>query len=174
MGICISGNYRFNVSCDFTTFWVGKNNAKFKQKNRQLYAIVFYMSVLASSLISVLATFIVKVLYGDAYISAADPLRIITWYTAFSYLGVASNVWLVCYNCQFYLKYLYIGAVVTNVVLNAWLIPIWGASGVALASLITQISTILVFPAMIKALRPNVKLMIEAICLKSVVPKNEG
>ena len=67
----------------------GKNNGKFEQKNRQLYAIVFYMSVLASSLISVLATFIVKVLYGDAYISAADPLRIITWYTAFSYLGVA-------------------------------------------------------------------------------------
>lgn len=150
----------------------GKNNGKFEQKNRQLYAIVFYMSVLASSLISVLATFIVKVLYGDAYISAADPLRIITWYTAFSYLGVARNAWMVCYNCQFYLKYLYIGAALTNVVLNVWLIPIWGASGAALASLITQISTILVFPAMIKALRPNVKLMIEAICLKSVVPKN--
>lgn len=150
----------------------GKNNGKFEQKNRQLYAIVFYMSVLASSLISVLATFIVKVLYGDAYISAADPLRIITWYTAFSYLGVARNAWMVCYNCQFYLKYLYIGAALTNVVLNVWLIPIWGASGAALASLITQISTILVFPAMIKALRPNVKLMIEAICLKYVVPKN--
>lgn len=150
----------------------GKNNGKFEQKNRQLYAIVFYMSVLASSLISVLATFIVKVLYGDAYISAADPLRIITWYTAFSYLGVARNAWIVCYNCQFYLKYLYIGAALTNVVLNVWLIPIWGASGAALASLITQISTILVFPAMIKALRPNVKLMIEAICLKYVVPKN--
>lgn len=150
----------------------GKNNGKFEQKNRQLYAIVFYMSVLASSLISVLATFIVKVLYGDAYISAADPLRIITWYTAFSYLGVARNAWMVCYNCQFYLKYLYIGAALTNVVLNIWLIPIWGASGAALASLITQISTILVFPAMIKALRPNVKLMIEAICLKYVVPKN--
>lgn len=150
----------------------GKNNGKFEQKNRQLYAIVFYMSVLTSSLISVLATFIVKVLYGDAYISAADPLRIITWYTAFSYLGVARNAWMVCYNCQFYLKYLYIGAALTNVVLNVWLIPIWGASGAALASLITQISTILVFPAMIKALRPNVKLMIEAICLKSVVPKN--
>lgn len=146
----------------------GKNNGKFEQKNRQLYAIVFYMSVLASSLISVLATFIVKVLYGDAYISAADPLRIITWYTAFSYLGVARNAWMVCYNCQFYLKYLYIGAALTNVVLNVWLIPIWGASGAALASLITQISTILVFPAMIKALRPNVKLMIEAICFKGV------
>lgn len=150
----------------------GKNKEKFEQKNKQLYAIVFYMSVLASSLISVLATFIVKFLYGDAYISAADPLRIITWYTAFSYLGVARNAWMVCYNCQFYLKYLYIGAALTNVVLNVWLIPIWGASGAALASLITQISTILVFPAMIKALRPNVKLMIEAICLKSVVPKN--
>ena len=115
---------------------------------------------------SLLASPIVRFLYGDAYAPAAAPLRIITWYTAFSYLGVARNAWVVSYSKQNYLKYLYIGAAITNVLLNAIMIPLWGASGAALASLLTQISTILLFPALIKDLRPNVKLMIDAIRLK--------
>ena len=73
---------------------------------------------------------------------------------------------MVCYNRQNYLKYLYIGATITNVIMNALMIPKGGATGAAMASLITQMSTILIFPACIKQLRPNVKLMIEAIQLK--------
>lgn len=144
------------------------NKELFERKNKQLYSIVFYISVSVSILFSVSATPVVRILYGKAYIAAAAPLRIITWYTAFSYLGVARNAWIVSYNKQNYLKYLYIGAAITNVVLNVIMIPLWGASGAAFASLLTQISTILVFPALIKDLRPNVKLMVDAILLKKV------
>ncbi len=145
-----------------------ENKGLFERKNKQLYAIVFYVSVSVSLGISLLAAPIIKILYGSAYASAAAPLRIITWYTAFSYLGVARNAWVVSYNKQNYLKYLYVGAAVTNVVLNMVMIPVWGASGAALASLLTQIGTILVFPALIKDLRPNVVLMLDAIRLKGV------
>lgn len=144
------------------------NKELFERKNKQLYSIVFYISVSVSILFSVLATPVVRILYGKAYIAAAAPLRIITWYTAFSYLGVARNAWIVSYNKQNYLKYLYIGAAITNVILNVIMIPLWGASGAAFASLLTQISTILVFPALIRDLRPNVKLMVDAILLKKV------
>ena len=144
----------------------GKDNTLFEKRNKQLYAIVFYVSVVASSFISILASPIVRILYGVSYAPAASPLRIITWYTAFSYLGIARNAWVVSYQKQNYLKYLYVGSALTNVILNALLIPVMGASGAALASLVTQMSTILVFPALIKDLRPNVKLMIDAIRLK--------
>lgn len=144
----------------------GKDNTLFEKRNKQLYAIVFYVSVVASSFISILASPIVRILYGTSYSPAASPLRIITWYTAFSYLGIARNAWVVSYQKQNYLKYLYVGSALTNVILNALLIPVMGASGAALASLVTQMSTILVFPAIIKGLRPNVKLMIDAIRLK--------
>lgn len=107
-------------------------------------------------------------MYGEAYLPTVGPLRIVTWYTAFSYLGVARNAWGVSENKQNYLKYLYVGAAVTNVVLNAILIPGFGASGAAAASLITQISTILVFPALIKDLRPNAVMMMQAITLKGI------
>lgn len=143
-----------------------KDQALYERRNKQLYAIVFYMSALVSVLLMIFGNFIVKILYGDAYMPSVMPLRIITWYTAFSYLGVARNPWTVCENKQKYLKYLYAGAAGANVVINALLIPVWGPSGAAFASLITQMSTILVFPAMIKDLCPNVKLMLEAIMLK--------
>lgn len=145
-----------------------ENKQLFEQKNKQLYAIVFYTSAGISLFLSLLASPIVDMLYGEAYAPAAAPLRIITWYTAFSYLGVARNAWIVSYGRQNYLVYLYGGAAVTNVLLNAIMIPRWGASGAALASLFTQISTILLFPALIKGLRPNVKLMMDAILLKDV------
>ena len=90
------------------------------------------------------------------------------WYTAFSYLGVARNPWVVCENKQKYLKYIYIGAAVINVLLNALLIPNFGAAGAAGASLVTQMATTVVLPFAIPALRPNAKLMVEAVCLKGV------
>lgn len=140
----------------------------FNYRNRQLYAFIFYLSVIVSIIICVFAKPIVWILYGKAYLPTVKPLRFICWYVAFSYLGVARNAWIVCYNRQNLLKYIYIGSALLNVILNCLLIPTWGMSGAALASLITQMSSILVFPAIIKPLRANTKLMIEAILLKHV------
>lgn len=130
-------------------------------------------------MITAAAGLIVRILYGEAYLPAVGPLRIITWYTAFSHLGVARNAWMVCENKQKYLTPIYIGAAATNVLLNALMIPAWGASGAAAASLITQITTIFVFPSLVRDLRPNAKMMLDAILLKNVLPtrrtkKNEA
>lgn len=140
----------------------------FERKCRQLYAIVFYTSVGVSILYTMFAKYIILILYGEAYLPAITPMRIVTWYIAFSYLGDARNVWVISYDCQKYLKYLYIGSAITNVVMNYFLIPLFGASGAALASVVTQISTIMIFPLFIRKMRPNVKLMLDAICLKDV------
>ena len=104
---------------------------------------------------------------------AVGPLRIVVWYTAFSYLGVARNAWMVCENRQKYLKYLYVSAAALNVVLNLALIPLWGASGAAAASLITQASTTILLPALIRPLRPNTKLMLDAVLLRGVLPEKQ-
>lgn len=143
-----------------------KNQEAFERKNKQLYSIVFYVSVSVSIFFLLFGKNIILILYGDEYILATNPLKIITWYTAFSYLGVARNAWIVCENKQKYLKYIYLGAVIINIILNFVLIPILGASGAALASLITQIFTSIILPCFIRELQPNVKLMIDAILLR--------
>ena len=81
-----------------------KNREQFNRKNRQLYAIVIYVSMAAAICFVLFAPLIIKILYGNAYMPAVGPLRIITWYTIFSYLGVARNAWIVCENQQKYLK----------------------------------------------------------------------
>lgn len=144
---------------------------RFDRKNRQLYAMVIYISLFASILICIFGRLIVEVLYGAEYLPTVQPLRIVVWYTTFSYLGAARNAWVVSENKQKYLKYLYVSAAAVNVVLNLVFIPLWGASGAALASLITQISTTVILPMLIPALRPNARLMFEALMLKGVFNK---
>ena len=101
-----------------------KDRLRYERKNRQLYAIVIYASLFVSALICLIAKPFVVTLYGEKYLAAVMPLRIVVWYTAFSYLGVARNAWMVCENQQKYLKYLYISAAALNVVLNLALIPL--------------------------------------------------
>lgn len=145
-----------------------KDREQFDRKNRQLYAIVIYVSMAAAVCFVLFAPLVIRILYGDAYMPAVGPLRIITWYTIFSYLGVARNAWIVCENKQKYLKYMYLSAAFINIGLNYLMIPMWGASGAALASLITQICTSLILPCFWKDMRPNVKLMLDAFLLRGV------
>ncbi len=144
------------------------NEIEFNRKNRQLYAIVFYASTAAAVLFNIFAELVIFILYGREFLPSAMPLRIICWYTAFSYLGVARNAWIVSKNVQKHLIKIYAAAAVANVILNVTLIPLLGASGAALASLMAQVLTGFVLPFFIKDLRPNAILMFEAIILKGI------
>ena len=150
-----------------------KDERLFEKRNRQLYAVVIYVAGAMSLAICLLAQPIVRILYGVEYLPAVQPLRIVVWYTTFSYLGVARNAWLVCRNKQKYTKVLYASAAGINVVLNFLLIPLWGAAGAAVASLVTQMATTVLLPPLIPALRPNVRLMLEAAILKDVLPEKK-
>lgn len=141
------------------------DNEAFKQRNRQLYAMVFYVALGVGVFICLFAEQIVKVLYGAEFMQAANPLRIVVWYTAFSYLGVARNAWVVCEERQNLMKYTYTASAVCNVGMNLVMIPRWGATGAALASLITQVIVTMFIPLFIRGLKENSILIIEGIAL---------
>lgn len=147
------------------------NREKYIQKNKLLYAIVFYVSMIVSLLYCLLSKPMIYILYGEAYLPAYMPLCVITWYSAFSYLGVARNTWVVCENKQKYLIWLYISAATTNIILNLILIPYAGVVGAAFASLLAQVMSSIIAPCFIKSMRPNAILMFEAIILKGILPK---
>ncbi len=174
LAVSLSASWGFIISAVIDSmspgiFSIHRTDRKaFDKRNRQLYATVFYASIAASGVICIVASLLINLLYGNAFSGAVLPLRIVCWYTAFSYLGVARNIWMVCENQQRHLMFLYFASAVINVLLNIYLIPIWGEAGAALASLITQIATTMIFPACIKELRPNTRLMIEAILLKDL------
>lgn len=148
-----------------------RNRERFLKRNRQLYALVIYAALGVSVILCLAAEPVIRLLYGEAYLPAVVPLQIVVWYAAFSYLGSARNAWIVCENKQKFLKYLYCGAAIMNVLLNLALIPLLGTAGAALASLVTQISTVVLMPLLIRPLRPNVRLMLDALLLKGILPE---
>lgn len=150
------------------TLYKENNIEQFEKKNRQLYAIVIYVSIFVAICMMIFGRSAIILIYGGQYESSAQILKVIAWYTIFSYLGVARNAWIVCKNKQKYLKYMYFSAAIINIILNYLLIPIWGANGAAIASLITQVCTSIILPALIKDMFPNTKLMIDAFLLRNI------
>ena len=139
---------------------------QFVRRNKQLYAMIFYLCALVSVVFTLTSDWLVSFLYGKEYLPVAPILKILTWYTAFSYLGGGRNAWVVCKGAQKHLLKVYFAAALVNVVLNSILIPHFGASGAAFASLCAQVMTTMVVPFFIPDLKENAKLMLEAICLK--------
>ena len=71
---------------------------------------------------------------------------------------------LLCLEQQYYFG---IGAAV-NVILNYCMIPIYGSSGAAMATLITQFVTAVVTPLFFKGTRVHTKYVVEAFLLKGI------
>ena len=137
--------------------------AVFEHRLTLLYSIVIYVSLAQSAVMTVFASIIIRILYGSAYDPAINALRIVVWYTTFSYMGSVRNVWVLAnYKQHLLWKINLIGAVV-NILLNGLFIPILGINGAAIASLITQFFTNVIIGYIIKDIRPNNVLMIEGL-----------
>lgn len=144
------------------------NSSQFELNMTRLYSIIIYFSLLQSVFITIFARFIISILYGEQYIEAANALRIVVWYTTFSYMGSVRNIWILAENQQKYLWIINLSGAVMNIILNFILIPTWGICGAAFASLATQFFTNVIIGWIIKPIRYNNSLMIRAINMKYI------
>ena len=129
----------------------------------RLYGIIIYLSLLQSLVITLFSGLIIKILYGAAYSSSINALKLIVWYTTFSYLGSVRNIWILAENKQKYLWIINLSGALANVALNYILIPITGIMGAALASLVTQIFTNVIIGFIIRPIRYSNTLMLRAL-----------
>ncbi len=148
-----------------------RDNVLFNKRTKQLYAILIWISILVGIVVTIFSNWIVLILYGKDYLPAASVLSIVVWYSSFSYLGAAKNIWLICEGKQKYEKWFTFCGAITNIVLNIILIPNLGIIGAAFATLITQIATNFIYPMIPKDTRHSSKLIIEAFLLKDVIDK---
>ena len=139
------------------------NNNEYEKNISRLYGVIIYLSVAQSLLFTIFAPLIIKLLYGYEYVAAIPVLQILTWYRAFSFMGTIRNIWLLAEEKQKYLPYINLFGVISNIVLNAIMIPLWGACGASIASLITQIAMNFVFGFIYKPIRENNILMLKGI-----------
>lgn len=125
------------------------------------YSVIIYLSIAQSVVCTLFSKFIIGVLYGADYAASTSVLGLIVWYTTFSYIGPIRNIWILAEKKQKYLWIINLSGAVTNVVLNAILIPFMGVMGAALASLITQFFTNVIVGFIMKPIRYNNRLMLK-------------
>lgn len=142
------------------------SDEKFESSVIKLYSTIIYLALIQSVFISLFASLIIKIIYGVEFLPAADALRVVVWYTTFSYLGSARNIWILAENKQKYLSAINFSGALANVIMNIIMIPRLGIVGAAIASLITQIFTNVLIGFFIPPIRRTNVLM-----LKSLNPK---
>lgn len=138
----------------------------FEKKTVLLYAIIVYFALLQSIVITIFSEWIVLFLYGSDYMQTIGILRLIVWYTTFSYIGAVRDVWILSENKHKYLWIINMSGASVNVGLNFILIPLLGTLGAALASFITQVFTNVIIGFIIRPIREN-----NYILLKGCNPK---
>ena len=145
----------------------GRNEELFEKRMVQLYSVITYMALAQSIVMTVLAKPIVMILYGNEFAGSIGILQIAVWFTTFSEYGSVRNIWILAEEKQKYLVGINVTGAVANVLLNMGMIPVWGAEGAAIASVITQFMTNVVIGFVFKPISYNNKLM-----LKGLNPKN--
>ena len=138
------------------------SQAVYKTNTVRLYSLIFFMALAQSVVLTLLAEPIIWILYGAEYGPATPILRVITWYSAFSYLGHARYIWFLAEGKQKYIGMINLIGAIVNVAGNAILIPVWGACGAAVASVTTQVVTNFVLNFFIPPIRENGMWMLEA------------
>lgn len=140
-----------------------KSKEQYEKSVVQMYSAVIYFALAFSIGVFVFAPLIVRIVYGEAYSPTVNVLKVLVWYTTFSYLGSAKDVWILVENKQKYLLVLNAAGAIANVILNFLFIPHWHATGAAIASLITQFFTNVIMVVIVKDLRPNAVLYLKAL-----------
>lgn len=146
-----------------------KSKERFDKNMSRLYSVIIYMGLAQSVALTVLARPVVLVLYGEAYRPTIPILRIVTWYSAFSYMGSVRNIWILAQKQQKHLWKINLSGALLNVVGNFVLIPIFGACGAAVASVATQFFANFVLCLIMKPIRPTAKLIRKAMNPKTVL-----
>jgi O-antigen/teichoic acid export membrane protein len=117
-----------------------KSELLYDERVQKLYDLMVWGSVAVAIPTTLLADWIILILYGADFQEAADVLRIYIWAGVFVSLGVASSKWLVAENLQRYSFYITALGAVLNISCNFWLIPIYGIKGAALATMVAQVT----------------------------------
>ena len=106
-------------------------------KLQQLYDLMAWISLAIAIPMTFASGTLITTLLGEEYTKAGAILALHIWAGPFVFLGVARSKWLIAENfTQFNFAATSLGAV-TNILLNFFLIPSFGGTGAALATVIS-------------------------------------
>jgi O-antigen/teichoic acid export membrane protein len=143
---------------------------RYHKRLQNLYDLLVGISLPVAILVSIFANQIIHLLYGNPYQGAGILLSIHIWSGIFVFLGSASSQFLLAEGFTLIsFSRTAFGALV-NVLLNLWLIPIYGALGASIATLIAYASATF-FILAIPHTRAQGVSMLKSLFLISIIQK---
>jgi len=130
-----------------------RSEKQYYQRMQHLYVLAVWLSVGIAVPMSFLSTPIVTLLFGGSFAASGLVLAIHSWALVFVFFGVVSNRWFVAENRQFLGFQRTLCGAIVNVLLNLFLIPKFGPSGAAAATLVAQFSVGFLFDSFQKETR---------------------
>lgn len=135
----------------------------YEEKLEKIMRLLAWMSVLAAIGFTLLAVPIVHFLYGEAYQESAKILILHSWAGVFVGFGLASVAWLTNAKLTQYSLYQALAGAIVNIAANAYMIPIYGAVGSALATIIAYAVSGIFFNSFFSKTRPLFYLQMKSI-----------
>ena len=146
---------------------------RYNKRLQNLYDLLIGLSLPVALIISIGADLIIRLIYTDQYEGAGLVLAIHIWSGIFVFLGSASSQYLLAEGfTMISFKRTALGAIV-NILLNLWLIPLYGGVGASVATLIayfTSTFSILLF----KQTRNQGLMMLKSLLLISFFEKKKN
>ena len=112
---------------------------------QKLYDLMVWMAIAIAIPMTFMSDWVVELLYSEQYSHAGSVLMIHIWAGVFVFLGVASGKWFVSENLQMLSFWRTFYGMLSNIILNIFLIPKYGIQGAAVATLISYFIAGLLF-----------------------------
>lgn len=143
---------------------------RYHKRLQNLYDLLIWISLPVAIFISFSANFIIAFIYGDQFQGAGAMLAIHIWSGLFVFLGSASSQYLLAEGYT-HISFIRTGfGALVNVLLNIWLIPLYGGIGASIATLAAYFSATF-FILLIPKTRAQGLLMFKSLFLISLFQK---
>ncbi|WGL63769.1 flippase [Pseudomonas sp. CW003PS] len=149
-----------------------KNKELYRQRLQKLYTFMVWFAIAIAIPMTFLSGWLILLLFGEAYQEAGQVLMIHVWAAVFVFLGAAFGRYLLAENLtKIAFQRTFLGAL-ANILLNFWLIPVYGILGAAVATLIAQFITNYGYDFFDKRLHSQIAMKTKALCMPWIAFRN--
>lgn len=138
---------------------------KYLHRTQKLFDWLVLLSVSVAIPVTFLSDFIIETLYGASYADSAVLLAIHVWASVFVCLGVASSQNFLAENRQIISMQRTFSGLAVNILLNWLLIPVYGAIGAAVATVVSQAMAAFAFDLFQKETRVLFRMKLKSLLL---------
>ncbi|MBE8363240.1 flippase [Leptospira borgpetersenii] len=128
-----------------------------------LHSFMFLLALMIAIPMTFLSDPIIRLFFGEKFSEAGNVLAIHIWAGIFVFLGVASSRYYLTENLPKGELYKSISGCMTNIILNYFLIPLYGIKGAAIATVISQFVASTLFNLLFKRTREIFFIQLESV-----------